>query len=452
MNALVLSAVLAATPITLDQVRQESRNNLQALLAELDRVRAGEQTRFSRSALFPQLGLNAQANRTITSTYSGIGTVVAQDASGNPIIGPDGQIQYQNRITDYPAYAANNFVLAATLNQLLFDLGKFKLLEQSGHLESAAKGGAAEQLLASEFEAVRRFYSLWTAQKQLLVLEATAERSKDFADRAQALFEAGRGNKGDALAAAVNLGTDRINAEKQRAVVSQARIDLSSWLARPEGQELDAVDPALPETPPPPGVTLEQGLELARTNRPLLVQFGEQVRAASAFETAQAAGWAPRLNFQIQYVRQGPEAKTVFTDFSKQNAFYGGFNLNWDLFNGFATDAQTKQARAQLAQAKLNLAQNERDVEGQVKVALDSLTSQLKALNLAQQNRVTATQNLDYAQERFKAGASSTLEVRDAQLKLAQAYQTLIQTRSDTEVARAALEKAVGTLGNGATP
>ena len=32
MNALVLSAVLAATPITLEQVRQESRNNLQALL------------------------------------------------------------------------------------------------------------------------------------------------------------------------------------------------------------------------------------------------------------------------------------------------------------------------------------------------------------------------------------------------------------------------------------
>jgi len=38
MNALVLSAVLAATPITLQQVREESRNNLQALLSELDRV------------------------------------------------------------------------------------------------------------------------------------------------------------------------------------------------------------------------------------------------------------------------------------------------------------------------------------------------------------------------------------------------------------------------------
>ncbi len=452
MNALVLSAVLAATPITLDQVRQESRNNLQALLSELDRVRASEQKRLSTAALLPQLGVQAQAGRTIQQDYRDVATVVVQDASGNPVLDPNGNLQYRQAVTDQPHYAFNRFQLGATLNQLIFDLGKFKLLEQSGHLEEAARGTAAEQILTSEFEAVRRFYALWTSQKQLLVLQATSDRSKEFADRAQALFEAGRSTRGDALAAAVNLGTDRINVEKQRAVVSQAQIDLASWLGRAEGQELDAVDPPLRETPPPPPVSLEQGLELARANRPVLVQWGAQVRAAKSFETSQAAGWAPRINFQLQWLRSGPEADTVFTDFSKQNAVSGAFVLNWDLFNGFQTDAQTKQARAQLAQAKLNLAQNERDVEGQVKVALDSLGAQLRALEVAQQNRVTATQNLDYAQERFKAGASSTLEVRDAQVKLAQAYQTLIQTRSDAEVARAGLEKAMGTLGNGATP
>jgi outer membrane protein TolC len=444
MNALLLSAVLAATPITLDQVRQESRNNLQALLSELDRVRASEQKRQNAGALMPQIGLNASAGRTLQQEYRDIGTVISSVEGST--------VTYRQAVTDYPNYAANRFQLGATLSQVIFDLAKFQLLAQAGHLEAAARGSAAEQILASEFEAVRRFYSLWTAQKQLLVLQATAERSKEFADRAQALYEAGRGTKGDALAAAVNLGTDRINAEKQRAVVSQARIDLASWLARSEAEELDAVDPSLPESPPPPAVTLEKGLELARSNRPILVQWGEQVRAAKAFETVQAAGWAPRLGFQLQWLRSGPEADTVYTDFGKQNALSGVFTLNWDIFNGFQTDAQTKQARAQLTQAKLNLAQNERDVEGQVKVALDSLGSQLKALEIAQQNRVTASQNLDYAQERFKAGASSTLEVRDAQLKLAQAYQTLIQTRSDTEVARAALEKAMGTLGNGATP
>jgi outer membrane protein len=443
MNALVLSAVLAATPITLEQVREESRNNLQALLSELDRVRASEQKRFSAGALMPQVQLQAQAGRTIQQDYRDIGTVVVLDSNGIPIQ----PLQYRQAVTDFPHYAVNRFQLGATLNQVLFDLAKFQVLAQNGHLEAAARGTAAEQVLASEFEAVRRFYALWTAQKQLLVLQATADRSKEFADRAQALFEAGRGTKGDALSALVNLGTDRINVEKQRAVVSQAQIDLASWLSRPEGQELDAVDPALPDTPRPPTVTLEQGLELARTNRPVLVQWGEQVMAAKAFETSQAAGWAPRINFQMQLLRSGPEADTVYTDFGKQSAVSGAITLNWDLFNGFQTDAQTKQARAQLAQAK-----NERDVEGQVKVALDSLGAQLRALEVAQQNRVTAAQNLDYAQERFRAGASSTLEVRDAQLKLAQAFQTLIQTRSDAEVARAGLDKAMGTLGNGATP
>ncbi|HEY1333149.1 MAG TPA: TolC family protein, partial [Myxococcaceae bacterium] len=223
MNALVLSAVLAATPITLQQVREESRNNLQALLSELDRVRASEQKRVATSALLPQLQLQAQAGRTIQQDYRDIGTVV--------VLGPDGvtpvtPLQYRQAVTDFPHYAANRFQLGAVLNQVLFDLAKFQTLAQNGHLEAAARGTAAEQMLASEFEAVRRFYALWTAQKQLLVLQATADRSKEFADRAEALFEAGRGTKGDALAAVVNLGTDRINVEKQRAVVSQAQIDL----------------------------------------------------------------------------------------------------------------------------------------------------------------------------------------------------------------------------------
>jgi len=433
MTALILSAVLATTPITLEQARQEARDNLQALLSELDRVRASEQSRVTTSAVLPQVQLFTSANRTWTQ-------------AGDPRVLSNGQI------LPGTSGAANFFTLQATLNQLIFDLSRFAAMSSAGESERAARGAAAEQLLASEFEAVRRFYNLWTAQKQLLVLVATAERSKEFADRAQALFEAGRGTKGDALAAQVNLGNDRISAEKQRAIVSQARIDLASWLARAEGEELEAVDPPLPDTPPKPGVTLDQGLELARTNRPLLVQYGALVKAARANETVQASGWAPRLYFQAAYSRQSDQASKVFDSWDKYGAFSAGVALTWDLFNGFQTDAQTKQARAQLAQARLNLAQNERDVQGQVKVALDSLNAQLNALEMAQQNRVTAAQNLDYAQERFKAGASSTLEVRDAQVKLAQAYQTLIQARSDTEVARAALEKAMGTLGNGATP
>ena len=433
MTGLVLTLVLTGTPITLEQARQEARNNLQALLTELDRVRSSEQKRIALSPILPQLSVNTSASRTWTQ-------------SGDPFILPNGQINLGS------AGAENYFTLGATLSQLIFDLGRFSALKNAGWLEAAAKGTAAEQQLVSEFEAVRRFYALWTAQKQQLVLDASAAKSKEFADRAQALFEAGRGTKGDALAAQVNLGTDRISAEKQKAVVSQAQIDLSSWLARPEVEELEAVDPQVVAVPVPPTMTVADGVELARSNRPLLVQYNAQVRAAEANVTTQAAGWAPRLNFQLNYSRANADASKVYSHLDKYGAVTGTLALNWDLFSGCQTDAQTKQAKAQESQARLNLAQNERDVEGQVKVALDSLGVQMRALQEAQRNREAATQNLDYAQERFKAGASSTSTCVMRKIKLQQAYQTLIQTRADVEVARAALDKATGTLGRGDTP
>ena len=135
MNALVLSAVLAATPISLEQVREESRNNLQALLTELDRVRASEQKRFSTGALMPQIQLQASAGRTIQQEYRDIGTVIAGVDPNNPT-----DITYRQAVTDFPHYAANRFQLGATLTQVLFDLAKFQTLAQSGHLEAAARG------------------------------------------------------------------------------------------------------------------------------------------------------------------------------------------------------------------------------------------------------------------------------------------------------------------------
>ena len=192
------------------------------------------------------------------------------------------------------------------------------------HLERAAKGGAAEQILASEFEAVRRFYALWTAQKQLLVLEATAAPEQGVRPTApQALFEAGRGNKGDALAAA---GEPRERPD-QRARSSGRSSPRRRWIsppgsARPRASDLDAVDPALPETPPPAERDARsRGSSSPGTNRPLLVQCGAQVKAAEAYVTAQAAGWAPRLQAPVQYSPRGPPtAYTVYTDFDRYGA------------------------------------------------------------------------------------------------------------------------------------
>ena len=232
-------------------------------------------------------------------------------------------------------------------------------------------------------------------------------------------------------------------------VIAQA--DLASWLAAPGIEEFQAVDPGIlgvkPEAPP----DYTKALELARSNRPLLTALQSRVRAASAGVSAQWWGYFPSLSAQARYSRGGTTIDPVFTDPKLQNNLTVGVNLNGDLFNGFATGAAVRQAEYARSRAELDFAQAERDLQAEVRRSLQQLTTQIAATELATANRAAAVQGLAVEEERFRAGAGSTLEVRDAQLKLTQAELSLLTNRIDVENARYALQRATGMLSSGET-
>ena len=72
-----------------------------------------------------------------------------------------------------------------------------------------------------------------------------------------------------------------------------------------------------------------------------------------------------------------------------------------------------------------------------------------EAAEISLANRDTAREALAALNERFSAGLSTQLEVRDAELKVTQAELTLVQSRLDVEVAKATLERVIGTLSGG---
>jgi outer membrane protein TolC len=432
VTGLLLSLVVASTPITLDEVRSEARNNLQAMVAELTRVQAYEQIAINRGALLPQGQLIAGAQRRWSDKPS------AYVSNGQVLVA---------------STVVNNFSLQVTLSQILIDVGRWNTLAQSGAQEAAAAGQAEDLMEASEFEAVRRFYALFTAQRSLAVLEETAQKSKELLGRANALYEAGRGTKGDALAAQVNYATDLNNAIQQRQAVVQAQADLASWVGRSETESLVAVEPAALSQPGQPAPTFDEALGTAKLQRGILRATLAQIRAADAGVWVATSGYIPRLNFAATYTRGSNNYTQAFWHFNENWVWTAGLNLSWTFFDGLSTPAAVRQAKAVVASNTLTYSQTERDVSGQLRTALSALGLQTEALAVLVENRETATKNLDYFQERFKAGASNTLEVRDAQVKLLGAELSLAQTRANVEVARASLERAMGTLGNnGAKP
>lgn len=438
MSALLAAGtalVLAATPVTLDEVRQQSRQNTHSLLSELERQRAEQDVTLARSALLPQVGLNGSANRRWVGTQR-VAEIIPDPSTGELI-----EVE-----RDRAGSVRNDFGLTLGLNQLLFDGARWARLAQAGATAEAARGQETEQRATSELEGVRRFYNLLRTQSAIGVLEATVRRSEQQVERAQALFQAGRAGKGEVLSAQANLGNDRISVLRQQSSLARAQADLATWLARPGTEELAAQDPGTLAGEPEAGPALGAALEQAKQNRPLLAALGKQVEAARSGRLAAQSAFLPSVSGGLTYGRGAPDLGPVFNDWSRQNTVSATLTVRWDLFNGFATSAQVGQAGVAVRRAELDLAQAGRELEGEVRAASRALEAQLAASRIARDNREVAAQALALAEERFRAGAGSTLEVRDAQLKLTQAELNLLESRIDLEIARFALKRAVGDL------
>ncbi|WP_224371389.1 TolC family protein [Hyalangium versicolor] len=433
----------AVVPVTLDEVRAEGRKNTQALLALLDVERSEQDVRVARSSLLPQVSFSLSGG----GAYSGrsrILTPVRDETTGQWVQVPG----------EVPSSTSRSYDLSATLNQVIYDRARWKQLEQSGATAAATRGQSAEQADASELEAINRFYNLYRSQATIQVLEATVQRSQEQLERARALFQAGRVGRGEELSALVNLGNDRINLVQRRAQLVQDQTQLAVWLARPGTTPLLAKDPGILTVAPEPAPALDTSVAQARQSRPLVRALQEQVRAAQLGRDVAFADYIPRLLAQGSYSRQGSSTRQVIegtplTAPRLQDTLSGAVVLQWDLFNGFATKAQVARAEATVRTAELNLAQAERELDATVRSALEALVTRIEAARLSADNREAAAQSLALAEERFKAGAGSTLEVRDAQLKLTQAELTLLGNRVDVEIARFALMRAMGTLSPG---
>lgn len=430
-------AAFIATPLTLGEVQQASRQNLDALRAELELARTDEGRKVARAAVLPQVQMQSQ-----------LGMIAVSPQRQFNLFNTPGAPAF----FDTDAFVRGNFLFGVTLTQLLYDGGKWwNELERTGEVKAAAEGQLAEQRLSSEVEAVRRFYELLRAQSIARVLQAGVERSEAQLDRAKGYYEAGRAQKRDAIDAEVNLANDRIRVLRQNPVVTKSRVDLLSWLARSPHDQVEAADPGILVAALEPSPSLETAVQLARERRPLWKVLDAQVRAAELAVSVAKAPFFPRVSAQVGYQRQSPTADPFFTDPTRQNSLNLGVVLQWDVFSGFATVAQTARARRDLDEAGLRRAQQLRDMEGELASAIASVEAQLEIARLADQSLKLAEAGLMLAEERFKAGAGSTLEQRDAALKLTQAQLERLQSRIDLAIARSVVDRLTAVRGGEAS-
>ncbi len=443
---MILMLILAATPITIDEVRAGSRQNLQAVQAALQVESSQANQKLARAAILPRLDVSAGAQFNYVGSRNSVQTVPVFDADGKQLIDAQGKGVFKQEVVATAPLGIGNFNFQAVITQLLYDGGRWwNFIAQTNSQTEADQGRFQEQQLASELEAVRRFFELVRSQLTLKVLLSSIERSKDQLVRARSLYEAGRGQRRDVLDAEVNLGNDEISAMRQEQSIASAQVDLMEWLGRP-AEDVEAVVPVEMDVKvvPQGAPKGEALLKNARGKRPLIYSLEAQIRAQELAVSAARSSFFPTVSLSGGYVRSAPSADPFFTDPTKQNAVFVGLGINWNVFGGFTTVAQMDAAKVQVRVATAQQFQALAELENEIRRTLRTLETQLRISSMAEKNRSLAETQLAVETERFNAGASSNIDVRNAQVKVTQAQLTQLQGRVDIEIARAALQRVSG--------
>jgi len=121
--------------------------------------------------------------------------------------------------------------------------------------------------------------------------------------------------------------------------------------------------------------------------------------------------------------------------------------------DGGRRDARRAETASQMRQEVIRTGDLRDQIEMEVRVALDSLRSAEQQVRAAREGLELAENELAQAQRRYKAGMSNSIEVTDAQTRLARARENHLHAlfrhnlaRFDLGTAMGAIRSAVGAL------
>ena len=126
----------------------------------------------------------------------------------------------------------------------------------------------------------------------------------------------------------------------------------------------------------------------------------------------------------------------------------GGLNLSWNLFDGGATITRVRNAKVNLETQQLQKENILLSIQRDFDNAWDDYMNKLEIYNIQEKNIITAQNNFDRTQEKFKIGQVNSIEFRQAQLNLLNTELSRNQAKYAAKLAELQLLQISGELLN----
>ncbi|HTX67145.1 MAG TPA: TolC family protein [Opitutaceae bacterium] len=331
--------------------------------------------------------------------------------------------------------------------QVLYAGGGVSAAVRASGLARAAAVLELQSVINGQLLAVRtQFYTVLLGRERILVQEENVKLLEEQLKDAQNRFTAGTTSNFEVLRAEVALANGqppliqarndyRVAIEQLRQLLGFATGGGPGTAKVPEFQ--GALEAGAPVT-----LQLADALAAARAHRPELQQLARLEQAGEQNVTASRATYLPEVDLVAGYswVR-GPVSATWG---ARNDGWTAGVQSSWSIFDGRATAGRVVQAKSQLEQARLTLADTTLAIEVQVRQAYSTLTEAWELVQASSKTVEQAQEALRLANVRYDAGTATQLDVLTSQVALTQARLNQLQAWYGYSVARAAVRQAMG--------
>jgi outer membrane protein TolC len=387
-------------PITLAQALELARRNnhdLQVSILQLERSRAA--VREAQAALLPTLGISSDITR-------------SQSASG----------QLTDELSTQQGQISNTGVPSTVFNgqaQLTYNL--YTSGNRQATIRQAEEQERSDELaVETQYETIRLnvatdYYNLQQADEQVRISQSAVQNSAASLRDAEALERAGVGTRFDVLRSQVTLANSQQNLTNAISQQQIARRQLATRISLPQSVNISAADPV--QLAGLWNQTLEQTIVLAFQNRSELQQQLAQRNISEQQRRQALSALGPQVSLVASY--------SLLDQFNDNVSVTDGYSLGvratLNLYDGGAARARASQARANIAIAETQFAEQRNQIRFQVEQAYSNQQSSLENVQTANTALEQAREALRLARLRFQAGVGTQTDVINSENDLTQA-------------------------------
>jgi outer membrane protein len=255
-------------------------------------------------------------------------------------------------------------------------------------------------------------------------------------------WKIGRGSKLDYLQSKADLNTQQSNLVNAENEFKNAKIRLNNILGASADRNFETSELNL-ET----GIySLTDLLIKAKALNSEVILLNKAMELSLLDQQEMASFKLPRIAMNSSFGYSLSKNNAGFLAINQSLGLNAGLTATWNVFNGHGT-----QRDIQLAQINTNIITKRKEsllnqIEADISAAYFQFQTDKKLLNLENENRDVAEENLTISLEKFKLGASTILELNDAQRRFDDSLNRLVNAQYNERISELELLRLSGAL------